>query len=134
MKRCSRLFRNVSAEIFVVCRDFLAPKHIDPKFFEPTHVFKDPSASLPEEGDKGMSAKNYQANVFQPEKKRRNRDGYDEGDYILFKKAGAAEFIRCNDAIAFLGTVNKISFDTEEEKEWVVAPCLRELSLNWCSV
>ncbi|KZT75162.1 hypothetical protein DAEQUDRAFT_748241 [Daedalea quercina L-15889] len=111
--------RNVSAEIFVVCRDFLAPKHIDPKFFDPKHVFKDLSASLPEEGDKGMSSKNYQANVFQPEKKRRNRDGYDDGDYILFKKAGAAEFIRCQDPIAFLGSINKFTFDTEEEKEWL---------------
>ena len=69
-----------------------------------------------------MSAKNFQANVFQPEKKRRNRDGYDDGHYTLFKKAGAAEFVRCPDPIAFLGSVNKITFDTEEEKEWVVAP------------
>ncbi|TFY56417.1 hypothetical protein EVJ58_g7656 [Rhodofomes roseus] len=111
--------RNVSAEIFVVCRDFLAPKHIDPKFFDPKHVFKDLSSSLPEDGEKGTSSKNYQASVFQPEKKRRNRDGYDEGDYTLFKRAGAAEFIRCPDAIAFLGSVNKITFETEEEKEWL---------------
>ena len=95
----------------------MAPKHIDPKVFDPKDVFKDLSASLPEEGDKGMSAKNFQANVFQPEKKRRNRDGYDEGNYTLFKKSGAAEFIRCHDPIAFLGSVNKITFDTEEEKE-----------------
>ena len=110
--------RNVSAEIFVVCRDFLAPKHIDPKFFDPKHVFKDLSASAPEEGEKGTSSKNFQANVFQPEKKRRNRDGYDEGDYILFKKATAGDFIRCPDAVAFLGSVNKITFETEEEKEY----------------
>ncbi|KAI0961834.1 hypothetical protein AcW1_000809 [Taiwanofungus camphoratus] len=111
--------RNVSAEIFVVCRDFLAPKHIDPKFFDPKHVFKDISASLPAEGDKGTSSKNYQANVFQPEKKRRNRDGYNDGDYILFKKAGAADFIRCLDPVAFLGSINKITFATEEEKQWL---------------
>lgn len=112
--------RNVSAEIFVVCRDFLAPKHIDPKFFDPKHVFKDISASLPAEGDKGTSSKNYQANVFQPEKKRRNRDGYNDGDYILFKKAGAADFIRCLDPVAFLGSINKITFATEEEKQYDV--------------
>ncbi|KAF9822007.1 hypothetical protein IEO21_00001 [Rhodonia placenta] len=109
--------RNVSAEIFVVCRDFLAPKHIDPKFFDPKHVFKDLSAMAPGEG--GVSSKNYHESVFQPEKKRRKRDGYDEGDYILFKKAGAAEFIRCQDAVVFLGSINKITFDTEEEKEWL---------------
>ncbi|CAL1695347.1 unnamed protein product [Somion occarium] len=111
--------RNVSAEIFVVCRDFLAPKHIDPKFFDPKHVFKDLSASAPAEGDKGASSKNYQANVFQPEKKRRRRDGYDEGDYILFKQAGASEYIKCDDAVAFLGSANQITFTTDEEKEWL---------------
>jgi len=111
--------RIVSAEIFVVCRDFLAPKHIDPKFFDPKHVFKDLSASLPADGDMGASAKNYQANVFQPEKKRRNRDGYDEGNYILFKKSSAADFVRGPDPIALLGSVNRITFDTEEEKEWL---------------
>ncbi|KAI0778502.1 Spb1 C-terminal domain-containing protein [Trametes elegans] len=110
--------RNVSAEIFVVCRDFLAPKHIDPKFFDPRHVFKELSASMPAE-EKGLSvAKNAQANVFQPEKKRRQRAGYDDGDYTLYKEAGAAEFIRSQDAVTFLGTFNKITFKTDEEKEW----------------
>ena len=99
-----------------MCRDFLAPKQIDPKFFDPKHVFKDLSATTSAEGEKSTAA-NAQANVFQPEKKRRKRDGYDEGDYTLFKKAGAADFIRCQDPVTFLGTVNKISFETEEEKE-----------------
>ncbi|KAL6310055.1 Spb1 C-terminal domain-containing protein [Sparassis latifolia] len=112
--------RIVSAEIFVVCRDFLAPKQIDPKFFDPKHVFKDLSTSLPADDDKGTSSKNYQANVFQPEKKRRNRDGYNDGDYILFKKSGAAEFVRSQEPIAFLGSVNKITFETNEEKEWLM--------------
>ncbi|CCL98991.1 uncharacterized protein FIBRA_00999 [Fibroporia radiculosa] len=108
--------RNVSAEIFVVCRDFLAPKHIDPKFFDPKHVFKDLSVSA---STSELSSKNHQVTVFQPEKKRRHRDGYDDGDYILFKKTGAAEFIRSQDPIAVLGSVNKITFETEEEKDWL---------------
>ncbi|KZT05898.1 uncharacterized protein LAESUDRAFT_701311 [Laetiporus sulphureus 93-53] len=111
--------RNVSAEIFVVCRDFLAPKHIDPKFFDPKDVFKDLSASLSATGGAGTSSAKHQANVFQPDKKRRHRDGYDDGDYILFKKTGAAEFIRCQDPVTFLGSFNKITFETEEEKEWL---------------
>ncbi|TFY71056.1 hypothetical protein EVG20_g1952 [Dentipellis fragilis] len=109
--------RNVSAEIFVVCRDFYAPKHIDPKFLDPKHVFKDLTASTPA-GDKGASANNVQANVFHPEKKRRKREGYGDGDYTLFKKVGAAEFIKGADAIAVLGSVNQIAFETDEEKEW----------------
>ncbi|THH33500.1 hypothetical protein EUX98_g624 [Antrodiella citrinella] len=109
---------NVSAEIFVVCQDFIAPKHIDPKFFEPKYVFKDPTATLTADGEK-TDTKNHQANVFQPEKKRRNRAGYDDGDYTLFKSSGAADFIRSPDPIAFLSTFHKITFSTEEEKEWL---------------
>ncbi|KAH7931100.1 FtsJ-domain-containing protein [Leucogyrophana mollusca] len=111
--------RNVSAEIFVVCRDYLAPKHIDPKFLDPKHVFKDLSASAPSGTDKGTSANNAQANVFQPEKKRRKRDGYDDGDYTLFKKITASSFVNGTDPISVLGSANKISFETEEEKEWL---------------
>ncbi|KZT30477.1 FtsJ-domain-containing protein [Neolentinus lepideus HHB14362 ss-1] len=110
--------RNVSAEIFVVCRDFLAPKLIDSKFLDPKHVFKELSASA-SAADKGISANNTHANVFQPEKKRRKRDGYEEGDYTLFKKAEADEFIRCADPVALLGSVSKIAFETQEEKEWL---------------
>ncbi|KAF9787184.1 FtsJ-domain-containing protein [Thelephora terrestris] len=108
--------RNVSAEIFVVCRDFLAPKQIDPKFLDPKHVFKMLSSSS--SVDKGASSNNFQANVFQPEKKRRRRDGYEDGDYTLFKEGTAADFIRGMDPVSFLGSVNKISFKADEEQEW----------------
>lgn len=111
----STVHRNVSAEIFVVCRDFLAPKHIDPRFLDPKHVFKDLSST----GDKGADTNNYEANVFRPEKKRRNRDGYADGDYTLFKAANVVDFIRNPDPIAMLGSVNKIAFETEEEKGYV---------------
>lgn len=110
------IFSNVSAEIFVVCRDFHAPKHIDPKFLDPKHVFKDLSASSVT-GDKGASANNVQANVFQPEKSRRKRDGYADGDYTLFAKVGVSEFVKSVDPIAVLGSVNQMVFETEEEKE-----------------
>lgn len=108
---------NVSAEIFVVCRDFLAPRQIDPKFLDPKHVFKMLSSSS--SVDKGTSSNNFQANVFQPEKKRRRRDGYEDGDYTLFKEGTAADFIQGADPVSFLGSVNKISFKTDEEKEYV---------------
>ncbi|KAL1697293.1 Spb1 C-terminal domain-containing protein [Schizophyllum commune] len=110
--------RNVSAEIFVVCRDFHAPKHIDPKFLDPKHVFKDLAASIPAD-EKGSNSNNVQANVFQPEKKRRKRDGYADGDYTLFRTATASDLIRGPDPIAILGSVNQITFTTDEEKEWL---------------
>lgn len=93
----------------------MAPKHIDPKFFDPKHVFKDLSSSAPD-GSAAVAA-NATTNVFEPEKRRRNRSGYEEGDYTLFKKTGAADFVRCQDPVTFLGSINKITFETEEEKE-----------------
>ncbi|KAJ3570254.1 hypothetical protein NP233_g4529 [Leucocoprinus birnbaumii] len=106
--------RNVSAEIFVVCRDFLSPKHIDPKFLDPKHVFKELASSV----DK-TTGNDVQANVFHPEKKRRQRDGYADGDYTLFKTTTATDFIHGDDPIAILGSFNKILFTTEEEKNWL---------------
>lgn len=102
----------MSAEIFIVCRDFRAPKHIDPKFLDPRHVFKDLAASVP-----GTSVNNVQANVFHPEKKRRQRDGYADGDYTLFKTVSASVFIKSPDPVATLGSVNKITFVAEDEKK-----------------
>ncbi|KAI6132743.1 FtsJ-like methyltransferase-domain-containing protein [Pisolithus croceorrhizus] len=111
--------RNVSAEIFVVCRDFLAPRHIDPKFLDPKHVFKDLSASSASGLDKGSSANNAHQNVFMPEKKRRKRDGYDDGDYTLFRQVPAGDFVRSTEPISVLGLANKIVFQSGEEKGWL---------------
>ncbi|KAI0307754.1 Spb1 C-terminal domain-containing protein [Multifurca ochricompacta] len=112
--------RNVSAEIFVVCREFLAPNAIDPKFLDPKHVFKDldTTSSL----DKGIATNSSQANVFHPEKKRRHREGYADNDYTLFKQIGVAEFIHASDPVAILGVVNRMTFATEEEKSWALFP------------
>ncbi|KAJ5107050.1 AdoMet-dependent rRNA methyltransferase spb1 [Penicillium angulare] len=92
--------RNVSAEIFVVCRGFKAPKRIDPKFLDPKHVFAELSAPNP----------NNEAKVFNPEVKKRKRDGYEEGDYTQFKEIPVADFINTTDPIAILGSYNKLSF------------------------
>ncbi|MCJ1462552.1 AdoMet-dependent rRNA methyltransferase spb1 [Pseudocyphellaria aurata] len=93
--------RNVSAEIFVVCRGFKAPKRIDPKFLDPRSVFAELSDPTP----------NNEAKVFNPEKKKRKRDGYEEGDYIQFKEAPANDFIQTTDPIAMLGSLNKLTFE-----------------------
>lgn len=92
--------RNVSAEIFVVCRGFKAPKHIDPKFLDPRHVFAELQDATP----------NHEAKVFNPEKKKRKREGYEEGDYTQHKEIPVTEFINTTDPIAILGGYNKLSF------------------------
>ncbi|KAL9935087.1 hypothetical protein V8E36_006163 [Tilletia maclaganii] len=120
--------RNVSAEIFVVCVGFKAPGRIDPKFLDPQHVFKDlepgklTSISGDGEGEDGekrevleadkvvaVAGAHAHANVFQPEKKRRKRDGYLDGDYTLFKAASLHDFLRTHDPVSVLGVFNVIS-------------------------
>ncbi|KAG5461971.1 MAG: hypothetical protein BJ554DRAFT_5756, partial [Olpidium bornovanus] len=100
--------RNVSAEIFVVCRDFTAPKRIDPKFLDPKHVFQDlePTASVMKPVD-----------VFHPEKTTRHRDGYDDGDYILYKTRPVVEFVKSPEPTTFLGTVNALAFDDTPDSQ-----------------
>lgn len=92
--------RNVSAEIFVVCRRFKAPKRIDPRLLDPRSVFAELSEAPP----------NNEAKVFNPEKKKRKRQGYEEGDHIQFKEAPVSEFVQTADPIAMLGILNRLSF------------------------
>lgn len=92
--------RNVSAEIFVVCRGFKAPRRIDPRLLEPRSVFAELSNPTP----------NHEAKVFNPEKKKRKREGYEEGDYTQFREAPASDFVHTSDPIAMLGSLNRLHF------------------------
>lgn len=90
--------RNVSAEIFVVCQRFKAPKRLDPKLLDPRHVFAELQDATP----------NYEQKVFDPEKKKRKREGYAENDWTQHKKIAADEYIHTEDPIAILGSVNQL--------------------------
>ena len=103
--------RNVSAEIFVVCRGYKAPKRIDPKFLDAKHVFAEVTAPTP----------NNEARVFNPEKKKRKREGYEEGDYTQHKELPVTEFIQTTDPIAILGSVNKLSFEQSPNGDLALA-------------
>ncbi|KLU88427.1 AdoMet-dependent rRNA methyltransferase SPB1 [Magnaporthiopsis poae ATCC 64411] len=92
--------RNVSAEIFVVCKGFKAPKRIDPKFLDPRAVFEELADPTP----------NNEAKVYKPEVKKRKREGYEEGDYTQYKEISASQFIQTTDPIEILGQYNRLSF------------------------
>lgn len=94
--------RNVSAEIFVVCRGFKAPAVIDNRLLDLRTVFAELAGATP----------NHEAKVFNPEIKKRKREGYEEGDYTQHKEVSASDFIESTDPIAMLATVNRFSFDT----------------------
>ncbi|CAG8756944.1 3129_t:CDS:10, partial [Gigaspora margarita] len=87
--------RNVSAEIFVVCRDFLAPKKIDTKFLDPRTVFQEVE----------IGPVNKSIDVLHPEKRKRHREGYEDGNYTLYKEISVLDFINSDDPIQTLGDV-----------------------------
>lgn len=93
--------RNVSAEIFVVCRGFKAPKRIDPRLLDPRTVFAELADPAP----------NNEAKVYNPEIKKRKRGGYEEDEMLQFKELPASEFINTADPIAVLGQYNKLTLD-----------------------
>lgn len=103
--------RNVSAEIFVVCRGYKAPKHLDPKFLDARSVFAELAEPAP----------NNEAKVFNPEKKKRKRGGYEEGDWTQFHEVPVSEFIQTPDPIAMLGSLNKLSFEQKPNGDIAIA-------------
>ena len=64
----------------------------------------------------GTSSQNLLENVVNPDKARRKREGYEEGNYTLYKTIGADDYIRATDAIAILGSYNRITFDSEADR------------------
>ena len=85
----------------MVCREYKAPRHIDPKFLDAKAVFAELADPTP----------NNEAKVFNPDKKKRKREGYEEGDYTQYKSAPASEYIQTTDPIAMLGGLNAFHFD-----------------------
>lgn len=95
--------RNVSAEIFVVCEGFTAPKKIDSKLLDPKFVLKTV--------DSGTFIKSIFA-----KKESRHRTGYEDGvGAILFKQGTVKDFIEAEDPVAFLGSYNQIIFDDDSK-------------------
>ncbi|KAL7666095.1 Uncharacterized protein ABC855_g1689 [[Candida] zeylanoides] len=107
--------RNVSAEIFVVCKGFKAPKKMDPRLLDPKSVFEEVASG----------SVNNESKVFNPEKKVRKRDGYEEGDYLLYHTMPLAEFIRNDEPINALGSLNKLEEPAKDDLEWKVLKKLK---------
>lgn len=103
--------RNVSAETFYVCRGFKAPKNLDPRFLDPKYAFAEVETAAP----------NNEAKVFNPEVKKRKREGYEEGDYTQFHEKSASDFIQTEDPIAMLGSMNKLSFEQAKNGDLALA-------------
>lgn len=98
--------RKESAEIFVVCQYFKAPDKIDPKFFDPKHVFEELEIE-------STSKINLLKETTKKEKKPR-AEGYDGVD--VRKILPVTDFIAAENAINELGNITQIEFDDEKIK------------------
>ncbi|KAJ2005688.1 AdoMet-dependent rRNA methyltransferase spb1 [Coemansia thaxteri] len=116
--------RNVSAEIFVVCQDYIAPKNIDPRFLDAKYVFE----------DLVLNKAQTSTDIFAPDskKKKRHREGYEDGDLTLYKSIDAMEFIKSRDPAGTLGGANKMTFDTDEARDVAKLPETTEDILLAC--
>lgn len=100
--------RNVSAEIFVVCRGFKAPVKLDPKLLDPKSVFED----LPD------VPQNQEAKIFHPERRKRQREGYEEGNYTQHNIRSVADFVLASDPIQILGLTHEFVFEDEQAQKF----------------
>ncbi|KAJ2868081.1 AdoMet-dependent rRNA methyltransferase spb1 [Coemansia aciculifera] len=116
--------RNVSAEIFVVCQDYIAPKSIDPRFLDAKYVFE----------DLVLNKAQTSTDIFAPDakQKKRHREGYDDGDYTLHKSIDAMEFVKSRDPAGTLGGANLMTFDTDEARDVAKLPETTEDILLAC--
>lgn len=91
--------RNVSAELFVVCRGFLAPKKIDPRVLDPKFVFQevDATAAGGEDDEKQelITSKQAMNEIMFPERhaNKRKRDGYADDKTLLHRRASVIDFL-----------------------------------------
>ncbi|XP_058807156.1 pre-rRNA 2'-O-ribose RNA methyltransferase FTSJ3 [Phymastichus coffea] len=95
--------RDESAEIFVVCKNYIAPSKVDPKFLDPKHVF----AEIDLEPQ-------YKLNVYNPEKQKKAKAlGYPENDYTLYHKVSVKDFIASESAVEGLQNASEIVIDDD---------------------
>ncbi|PRP84478.1 hypothetical protein PROFUN_08063 [Planoprotostelium fungivorum] len=97
--------RGVSAEIFVVCKKFLAPKKIDPRLLDPRFAFSD------------VETKNAIPSILSKDvSKKPTRVGYDADNPTLFQKISAHDYIYDEDSVKSLSKFNMIEFDEDSQE------------------
>ncbi|KAJ3116767.1 AdoMet-dependent rRNA methyltransferase spb1 [Nowakowskiella sp. JEL0407] len=128
--------RNVSAEIFVVCRNFLAPKKIDPRLLDPKWVFKEMDDTPKDDNADPKKRKEIQSailnDLFHPEKRKRHRDGYADGDYTLHTSKPVSEFITADTYVSILAENNQLKFTDDEICQKVLENPLTSQDIKEC--
>lgn len=100
--------RMESAEIFVVCAGYKAPKQLDPAFFNPQKVFAEVGV------EKIVSASGL---LVTP--KSTTPSGYDEFATVTHHVASFSDFMRSSDPKTFLKTHHELRFTSDEDKAYL---------------
>ncbi|PXF45397.1 27S pre-rRNA (guanosine(2922)-2'-O)-methyltransferase [Gracilariopsis chorda] len=104
--------RAESAEIYVMCINYKAPKSIDPRLLSPKYVFKDLGTAKDSLADK----QDLFLNTVMREMKRRkrHRGGYEDGENILFRRVSILQFCQSPRPVAMMVQSSQFSFDTRD--------------------
>lgn len=128
--------RTVSAEIFVVCQGYYAPKKIDPRLLDPKFAFKEvDDEETVKELDPKMIKERQGAimnDLFHPEKRRRHREGYQEGDYTLFTTNDVSDFITSIDFLSILSKSSELVFAKDEFSQRIKSHPLTTEEISQC--
>lgn len=104
--------RAQSAEIFMVCLGYKAPDYIDPKFLDPKFAFED-IEGVKGSGEAGEDSTQKITSLKKLlDKKRVNRNGYDEeatARNMLYVEADFMDFLESQDPYEYLTKFYKVS-------------------------
>lgn len=112
--------RSVSAEIFVVCRGYRAPPKVDPRFLDPKYVFEEilMGTNGNANGNPNQTAISTgggpEQDLLHPEKRKRHRDGYEDGVTMLYKAIPLSTFLLSPDPNRLLASASAFSLDDKE--------------------
>ncbi|VDM33009.1 unnamed protein product [Hydatigera taeniaeformis] len=116
--------RQESAEIFLVCQNYLDPSSIDPKFLDPKHVFGEVEVS--------KSRESVVSSLLKRTNKRKKAEGYD--DDKLYKETLLSEFMESDDPLKCLARTNKVVIDRQDLMSHPLTPsfvaeCLSDIQV-----
>ncbi|KAJ6226895.1 pre-rRNA 2'-o-ribose RNA methyltransferase ftsj3 [Anaeramoeba flamelloides] len=115
-----RASRTTSAEIYVICRGYKAPKKIDDRMFEPKYIFKE----IEQEKNENILKMKFK-------KKTRNREGYEAG-VPMSRTVKVSEFINSSEPIAIISKYHVLSFDDEESIRYAGHPATTQAIKALC--
>ena len=102
--------RASSAEVFVVCQQYLAPKHVDPALFDPKFVF-----DLGEQERQFAIDHHTGPTVLSSKPAAHKAIGYDDTDHPLQRRVvSVVDFVEAQNPVHMLSVATEMSFDPRD--------------------